>query len=197
MNKTTKTILAAFAVAMLGCGLLCEQAYAITGSIQFFGSASASGASGAGQTTISFTNPWDVLQGTGDYASVPAGTDTTFTNFSFTGDGASAALTGSVTPLWSFTFNGLNYSFDLLQLTNGHTESGSMSFAGTGIAHITGFGDTAASFSMQGAGNNGPFTFQLSSSSTTAQGVPEGGTTAALFGLALVGLLTLRQRLAA
>jgi hypothetical protein len=136
-----------------------------------------------------------VLQGTGDYAGVPFGTDTTFTNFSFTGDGSSATLTGNVIPLWSFTFNGLTYSFDLLQLTNGHTEPGSMSFAGSGIAHITGSADTPASFSLQGAGNNGPFTFQLSSSSTTAQSVPEAGTTAALLALALVGVATLRQKL--
>jgi hypothetical protein len=194
MNKATKTILAIFTVGILGCGVLCQQTQAqgpITGAIQFFGGATASGASDGGPITIAFSNPWDVLQGTGDYAGIPFGTDATFSDFTFTGDGIAATLSGPVVPLWIFADGGLTYSFDLLQLTNGHSESGSMSFSGIGVAHITGFSDTIASFGLQGSGTG--FNFQLSSSTTAA--VPETGTSIVLaLGLLFVAVETRRRK---
>lgn len=186
------------AVGFLGCGVLCQQTQAdpIEGAIQFFGSATASGSSGGSPVTIHFINPWNTLAGTADYAGVPFGTDTTFSDFTFTGDGVAATLSGPVVPLWIFTDGGLTYSFDLLQLTNGHSESGSMSFSGIGVAHITGdstgFDDTIASFGLQGSGNG--FNFVLSSS-TTASTIPEGGTTVVLaLGLLLVAVETRRRK---
>lgn len=194
LRKITKTILAIFTVGILGCGVLCQQTQAqgpINGAIQFFGGATASGASGGSPVTIHFVNPWDTLAGTVDYAGIPFGTDATFSDFTFTGDGAAATLSGPVVPLWIFTDGGLTYSFDLLALTNGHSESGSMSFSGVGVAHITGFDDTIASFGLQGSGNG--FNFQLSSSTTAA--VPEAGTTAMLaLGLLLVAVETRRRK---
>ena len=187
-----KTILAILAGGLLFCQQ--TQAAPISGAIEFFGSATASGPSGTGQTDISFSNPWHTLATTGNYNGVLTGTDTTFNNFSFTGDGTSATLIGSDSPIWTFNFGGSTYSFDLRALTSGHVESGSMAFTGTGIAHITGFADTPASFALQGAGSG--FDFTLSSSTTAT--IPEGGTTALLvLGLVLVGIVTLRQRLAA
>jgi hypothetical protein len=194
MNRTMKTIL-----AMLAGGLLlCHQTQAdpsITGAIEFFGSSTASGASGTGlTTTISFTNPWHSLATTGSYNGVLTGTDTTFNGFSFMNDGAAASLIGNDSPLWTFNFGGNTYSFDLDALTNGHVESGAMAFTGIGIAHITGFADTAASFALQGAGTG--FDFTLSSSTTGT--VPEGSTTVLLvLGLVLVGIVTFRQKLRA
>lgn len=175
-----KTVITALAVACLGCGILCQQTQAalpqITGDVGFFGSATASGATPGTPVTIHFTNPWQVLSGTVDYAAVPFGTPATFTDFSFTGDGISAALTAPTLPEWSFSFGGINYSFDLLSLTNGHTEVtpqgvGAMAFSGTGTVHATGFSDTPATWSLQGSGEG--FNFTLSSSTTAA--VPEGG----------------------
>lgn len=174
------------------CGGLGQQANAqtITGAVQFFGSVQASGPSGP-PTTIDFDNNWRVLQGTGTYAGIFLGTPAIFNDFTFVGDGANAMLLGTVTPLWTFDFNGLTYSFDLLSLTNGHTEPGAMSFTGQGVAHITGFDDSFATFSLQGSGNN--FAFTLSSSSTA---VPEAGTTALLFmGFAFSGALVVRRKL--
>lgn len=193
MNKHMKTILAALTVTFLGCSVLCQQSQAapINGAIAFFGGATASGPSGIPVTTVHFSNPWQSLAGTLDYASIPFGTPATFNDFSFTGDGAAATLVGPDTPLWSFSFGGLTYSFDLLTLTNGHTEAGSMSFSGSGIAHITGFTDTFATFGLQGSGNG--FNFMLSSSTTAA--VPETGTTVVLaLGLALVVIQALRRK---
>jgi hypothetical protein len=69
-----------------------------------------------------------------------------------------------------------------------------MAFTGTGIAHITGFTDTPASFALQAAGNG--FDFTLSSSTTAT--IPEGSTTVLLvFGLLVVGIVTFRQKLRA
>lgn len=194
MNRTMKTILAMLAGGLLLCQQ--TQAQAITGAIEFFGSSTASGASGTGlTTTISFSNPWHSLATTGSYNGVLTGTDTTFNGFSFMNDGAAATLVGGTdSPIWTFNFGGNTYSFDLDTLTNGHVESGAMAFTGTGIAHITGFADTPASFALQGAGSG--FDFTLSSSTTST--IPEGSTTVLLvLGLVLVGIVTFRQKLRA
>jgi hypothetical protein len=196
MKKKINMMLAALGVAFLGSSVLCEQAQAIpiNGSVEFFGSGTPSGSSPGSPTTIVFTNPWKTLSGIGIYAGVPFGTAATFTDFSFTGDGTGAALVGSVTPLWAVSFGGINYAFDLLALTNGHTATGSMSFTGTGTAHATGFDDTFATWAIQGSGNN--FAFTISTSTTTSVGgVPEGGTTVALFGIALLVIVVLRRQL--
>src|ERR1700730_14706791 len=192
MNRAMKTILAILAGGLLFCQQ--TQAAPISGAIEFFGSATASGPSGTGQTDISFSNPWHTLATTGNYNGVLTGTDTTINNFSFTGDGTSATLIGSDSPIWTFNFGGSTYSFDLRALTSGHVESGSMAFTGTGIADITGFDPTPASFALQGAGSG--FDFTLSSSTTAT--IPEGSTTVLLvLGLVLVGIVTLRQKLEA
>ncbi|PYL63470.1 MAG: hypothetical protein DMF25_10630 [Verrucomicrobia bacterium] len=188
MKNLTKT-LTVLAVGLLSCGLFCQQAQAITGDVMFAGSATASGASGAGATTITFTNPWHVVAGTGDYAAVTFGTPATFFGFTFTGDGTGATLTAPVTPQWSFVFGGNTYTFDLLALTSGHVESGSMAFTGTGTAFINGSDATAANWSLEGATGGGGFTFTLSSSTTgTVGGVPDGGSAVALLGIALAGI---------
>jgi hypothetical protein len=191
MNKTMKTILAILAGGLL----LCQQTQAapITGAVEFSGSATASGPSGP-PDTIHFLDPWHTVAGIGSYAAVPFGTATTFGDFTFIGDGSAATLVLPDIPAWTFTIGATTYSFDLLALTNGHVDAGSMAFTGTGIAHITGFADTPASFALQGAGSG--FDFTLSSSTTAT--IPEGSTTALLvLGLVLVGIVTLRQRLAA
>jgi VPDSG-CTERM motif len=199
MKKNANAVVAILAVALVGCGVLCEQAQAvpITGSIQFMGSATPSGASPGTPVTVHFTNPsWHTIGTTGVYGTlaIPNGTAATFSDFSFTGDGLSAALSAGVSPLWTFTLGTTIFSFDLMKLSNGHTEPGSMSFTGTGTAHITGFDDTLATIGFQGAGQN--FNFQFSSSTTTSRGnVPETGTTIALLAIGLAGIVMLRRQL--
>ena len=171
-----KTIL-----ALLATGLIGAQAYAVTGSIQFTGSMS--GSTSKGTTTITFTNPWSVFAGTGDYSGVPNGTATTFNSFSYTGTGTSATLVAPVTPQWTFTYNLVTYSFDLEALTNAVLTSSSFNAGGTGTATI-GTDSSPAVWTIQGTG--GKFSFQLSSSTTTA--VPDGGSAVALLGIALAGI---------
>src|SRR6266496_3688221 len=193
MKNLTKT-LTVLAVGLLSCGLFCQQAKAITGDVEFTGTASASGASGVGITTITFANPWFVVGTTGDYSVVPFGTSATFAGFSFTGTGTGATLIGTVTPLWTFTFGGNTYSFDLLALTSGTVVSGAMGFTGTGTVFINGGDATAATWALEGTSATG-FTFALSNSTTSAAGggVPDGGSAAALLGIALVGVEALRR----
>jgi hypothetical protein len=200
MTKTVKAGLATIAIGLLGCGVLCEQAQAtfITGSIQFMGPATPSGSSPGTPITIHFTNPgWHTfLNPTGVYSTlgVPSNMAATFSDFSFTGDGLTAALSAGVSPLWTFDLGGKTFSFDLKSLTNGSTTPGSMSFTGSGTSHITGFEDTPGTIAFQGAGED--FSFQFSSSTTTSRGaVPEGGTSMVLLAIGLAGIVMLHRQL--
>ena len=187
----------AFAGVVLGCSVFSAQTQAdpIVGSIEFFGSAVPSGSSLGAPVTIHFNNPWHSLAATGIYASagVPFATPVTFNDFAFTDDGALAALVAPDAPLWSFSLGGIDYSFDLLDLTNGHTDPGSMSLTGTGIAHATGFDDTFAAIALQGSGSN--FVFEISTSTTSS--VPEGDVTLLIilgFGLVIGYTQVLKRR---
>ena len=134
--KTPKAIISLVACALFATGALSRiEATPISGSISFFGSATASGSSGPGSTTIDFGTNWDFLTGTGIYSSILFLTPATFNDFSFTGDGLTAALGGPVAPLWSLTYSGNTYSFDLLSLTDAHVDQGSMAFTGNGLLH--------------------------------------------------------------
>lgn len=162
----------------------------ISGSISFFGSSMASGPSGQGTTTMSFGDNWNFIIGTGVYSSILFLTPAAFNNFSFTGDGTSVSLTAPVV-LWSLTYGGNSYSFDLLSLTNGHVEQSVMAFTGTGLLHATGYEDTVGTFGMNGSGND--FTYTLSFATNSA--VPEGTSLIPAALLALVAtLLEVRRR---
>src|SRR4029077_303876 len=163
---------------------------AITGSASFSGTATASGASGGGLTSITFGSNWSFFTGTGLYMGIPQ-TPAAFNNFSFTGDGTGAVLTAPALPLWCFSYLLNNYSFNLQSLTNGHTESGAMAFTGMGTLFATGYDPTPASFSMSGTGTN--FSYQLSFVTNTA--VPEPSSIAlAGFGRALCGAVSYFRR---
>ena len=188
----TKAIFAAVALTALTCGF--AHAQTINGSIVFQGSATASRSSDMSMTptTINFSNNWVFTGGTNDYSAILIFNPATFTSFSFTGDGVAAVLTAPDDPLWTTTYNGVTYSFDLTTLTDGHTESGSMAFTGVGTLHETGHTDTPGTFSLSGSGNNYHFTFD--NEQNTA--VPEVGSTS-LFVLGLVlcvGVNALRRR---
>jgi hypothetical protein len=186
--RAIKVILAILAATLL---LRAQtEATPITGSIEFAGSTTASGPSGGAPVTMHFIDPWQTVAGSGSYAGIPAETATMFNDLSFIGDGIAATLLGPDMPIWTFTIGATTYSFDLAALTNGHVGAGMMDFSGTGIAHITGFDDIPASFALQGAGTN--FDFILSSS-TTATSTPEGGTTLAMLGLALLVIGVVRR----
>lgn len=163
----------------------------VTGSISFFGSSSVSGSSGSGLTLVNFGNDWHYIAGTGTYNAILPYTSAAFNGFSFTGDGTAAMLTAPDSPLWSITYSGITYTFDLMSLSSGHTQTDSMAFTGAGILHATGYNDTAGSFSLSGTGTN--YSFQLTFDSNTA--VPE-PSTMALLGMSVLagGIFIYRRR---
>ncbi|MGH8102010.1 MAG: VPDSG-CTERM sorting domain-containing protein [Chthoniobacterales bacterium] len=167
----------------------------ITGSASFMGVTTLSGPSGPGPATVSFSQDWSFLGGTGTYAGMMSHAATFTSSFMFAGDGNSVVLLmAPITNFWSFTVGGNTYSFDLAALTNGHVQSDAMSFTGTGTLFGTNFDPTPATFSMNGtAGQN--FMFQLSFATNTANSTPDTGSTILLMSFGLIGLFVCRRRL--
>jgi hypothetical protein len=182
---------------LLGAGLLLltaasVQAIPISGTIQFVGTATMN----ASQTAfVSFGNPlggglgpW-VQAGsqTGSYAGVAAGTTAIWTPFTFNPPAA------SVTPLWMFTIGSTTYSFDATSMSVTHPNATTVNISGSGIAHITGFGDTLGTWTVTATGSGVDFTFGASTGSEP-DGVADGGTTVLLLGTALSGVALLRKK---
>jgi hypothetical protein len=139
----------------------------INGDIQFTGGATLD--TGNLATATAFTQIFGpggpgtmplVLGGgtaTGDYASVPTGTQVAFQTFSF-------APGGPVTPLWTFMANGNTYSFDATTITVAFQNQFFLDIQGTGTATITGvdnFTPTPGTWEITdtGVGNVPVFTF--------------------------------------
>ncbi len=74
---------------------------------------------------------------------------------------------GGYPSLWSFTFEGLTYSFDLLTRATLDRAATGIIITGTGMAYVTGFDPTPAYWSFS-ADNTGLYAF----SSTTAADAP-------------------------
>jgi hypothetical protein len=87
------------------------------------------------------------------YSNVVAGTGTgayggvsnavfTWTPFTFNPPAA------SVKPLWTYTTNGVTYSFDATSVSLIFQNSGFLNLRGTGVAHITGYLDTPGTWTL-------------------------------------------------
>lgn len=148
---------------------------------------------GPGQTTIdtaqsiSFTNPASVSVATGDFSSILSGTAVTLTNFTFD----PVLVPNPVDPLWTLTFGGKTYSFDLTSLDVSRTTK-TLDLYGTGILHATGYEDTVGVWDLSTQSATGAVKGKLSfSSDTETEPVPEPGTMmllgAGFLGLAIYG----------
>jgi len=137
----------------------------IQGSIGFGGGFEPTGSTHLKNATgIHFVNPIIVTSPrSGDYSLVPAGTLATFTDFGFN------PATTPVAPLWSFTFGGKTYSFDLSSVVVVKQTNGFLNLTGTGTLHIDGFDDTAATWSFSGTKQGASFSF----GSAAAAAAPE------------------------
>jgi len=173
----------------------------ITGNIQFTGGVTVNTGNLTTATAISSYSSLSVqaFAETGSYLPLNLGggvgqngiTALSFTPFSFGGNvlGPSNPLI----PLWTVTLSGITYSFDANSVTIATQNSGFLNLTGTGTAHITGFQDTAGTWTITDTGSSGP-TFTFGASSTA---VPDGGTTMVLLGAALSGLGLIRKKLMA
>jgi hypothetical protein len=98
-----------------------------------------------------------------------------------------------VSPLWQ-TVIGTSASFDFLTLTLlQQPGDDTLTIKGTGLLHLAGYDNTVGNYTFTANQAGGTFSF---SSSQAATGVPDGGATIALLGIALVGVEGLRRRMA-
>jgi len=190
MNNTLK-LAGAFLALALGSSAL---AVPITGAINFGGSTTLNGDVNTA-TAVTFGAAFVTVPNSGAYSAVALGTAVTFNDFSF-------APFASPTPdLWSFSFDGLDYSMTATSLTsvdrNPGNPLGSIELRGKGNANITGFDETYGDWilTFNTADNGATFSFSSSSSATGAR-VPDSGASIALLGSALVamGLISRRRR---
>jgi hypothetical protein len=203
----TKTILAMLAIGFISCALFCQQAQAtqINGTINFSGFVTLSKNPAMMTSSLVFTGPALTTLATGDYASIPPGTNAgSFTSFTF--NDSSLAITSPAAPFmeWSFVFGGKTYDFVVNSpLTSGNVTLGhggpnpspwSFAVSGNGEAAASGFDDTPGTFTLSGTGTAAHLVF-AGSFSALGVPVPDGGMAVALLGIAFVGLEVLRRKL--
>jgi hypothetical protein len=182
------------------------QAAQVTGTIQITGDVTLNTMSLLTATSATFPGSpdGDVVSGTLAYATVPAGTDVEFSNFTFAATGPQV-----VAPLWTFTTGGLTYTFNLANITSITRATpvpgiDTLSITGLGTVNIVGAGSpyelTNATWSFNvtdtSGGGNTTFNFAFNDSNTAVPGttVPEDGLSVILLGAALSGLALLRRR---
>jgi len=181
-----KTILAILATCFISCALFSEQAQAIpiTGDLGFSGATTFNTNSLATATQV---NSWFAFVGTtsGSFVGVPIGSPVTLAaQWIFN---PSTATPG----LWSVG----GFLFDLATATIDIQNSHLLSITGTGTLNGPGFDPTPGTwaFSAQSALGINQVSFTFSADNTA--GVPDGGMTVALLGIAFVGLEGLRRKL--
>jgi VPDSG-CTERM motif len=195
--KKKSLVLAAVAVAV--CGLAgVAQAVPISGDITFAGGVELNTASaGTATEVLAWTGPGGsglpvVISDDGSFSGVAPGTTATFTSPWFFNSGAVASL-------WSvggFTFN-LTSSKIVFQ---GGSPAGVLV---DGIGAISGNGLSPEamswSFSTSDPGATGVdglvFSFQVADGTTGTSAVPDGGTTAMLLGLGVLGLGLVKKQM--
>lgn len=204
MKNSSKTILAVLAIGLLSTGVFCQQAQAapINGNITFAGSVELDTSSAATATGV-ILNGWHggsttPIAGAPQVQSV----DGDFATFVTVGDGTAFASpwsfnSGAVPNFWSVG----GFTFDLISsaITSQGGTPGSTGFVfvtGTGTASGNGFDPTPGvwRFSTQDPPAGSPPEFSFSASTA----VPE-GSTVALFGMGMIGLIgrhLLRRRAA-
>lgn len=184
MSRWSKLlVIATFAALAVSLSALPATANPILGGISFAGSATPDTGSLATATAVNFSNPAIVMQTTGDYSIFGFGTWATFNNLTI------SPVTVPI-QLWSITTLA---SFTLQNFAVTTQNASSLILNGTGVLSLTGYTDTAGSWTLtanqNGTGSNAVFSF----SAGNAAAVPEPASLL-LFGLGAVGLAGVARR---
>ena len=196
-NITVPGMISSAILAMSGFALSAQaNSIPIVGNISLSGTVTMNGPSF--DTATAFTGFEDVTVGgpsalSGDYVGT-SGSAVTLTPFTWSPPTASTPIN----PLWSFVYDGDTYSFDLTVLHEDYASPTGLLLSGQGTAYITGPGTdylpTSGTwdFSSQSQGQTS-FTY----SSTTivhAASVPDSGSTVAMMGASLIGLIVMGRK---
>ena len=183
----TKKLATLLAAGALVAGAFQAQAAQITGTIDIVASGSHVVLDKTANT-VDFVDdnalPGNALvsNGTGDFAAF-IGSAATYADFTY-------SPLAVVNPIWTLVAGGL--SFDLASITFISEAGTGLVLNGTGTIHSALHDDTPGTWSFSAdTANGGLFTF----SSQTAAQVPDGGATAMLLGLGVLGMATLRRKL--
>jgi hypothetical protein len=132
----------------------------------------------------------EIPQGT--YSSVPVTTLVTFNGFTFN------PAVASITPLWTFTYDGLTYSYDATSVVADFNASlDEWDIGGSGMAMITGFTSTPGTWTVNLSQTDASFAFDATSgaSGSVSNGsVSDSGSAIVLLGGSLLGLAGFRRR---
>ena len=200
MKNKIKQSFAKIAAGVVSSGLLvCQQASAIpiTGEVEMQGVATLNNSSLGSATGVSAATGLVQSTSTGTYQApgvlFPFSPLVTFSAFGFT------PPTTPVNPLWTFSYLGSTYGFNLSSLVVNTHSATFLDISGMGTLYVTGgtYDPTPGNWSFQvtsssGSNADAKFAFQSSNSA-----VPDSGLTIALLGFALVGVEGLRRKLRA
>jgi hypothetical protein len=190
-----KLFVAASVLALFAVAAPITQAAFISGTVDFTGTASINGTGPLNATAFTAFSGVAVDVGTGAYSGA-VGAATTVHPFSFNPSSAPIAN------LWSFTAGGNTYSFDLMNLvldSQGPPDDaaglGVIRVSGTGMAHITGYSDTPATFVLHASGGVADLELAFGASTTAfPPGVPDTSNTLLLLAAGWGGLACFRRR---
>ena len=172
----------------------------ITGSLNFYGGTVHLNGSLTTATAITSFGGAPIVSGNAGVAptGVYAGSQGTAVTF---GSGFTFSPSSSYVdapPLWTFTYLGTVFSFDLQSVVSSLGVGPALDLAGTGVLSATGYSNTPGNFTFAATGvGSGPDTFSFGFvAGNSVIGVPDGASTALLLGCALTGAGLLRKKFA-